>query len=152
MIPKKKNLNFNDSKNWVHPDELKEFEKDLRSFVYAKDSTLRKRIHNVVKDGSKQSPEDFINTQLKMMRSSHRIHHYMKFRGYKEFPDAAEEEKYHTPQFYWNAFKGGCYTFYGIECCSCLECCGLIIKDTQNPEAYSRFVEYEKRMKGPTVH
>ena len=153
MTSKKTNINFNDSKNWVHPDELRDFEKQLRSFIYTKDSTLRKQIHNVVKNGSKQSPEDFINRQLKMLQSAYRIHNYMKFRAYKEFPDSAEDERYqHTPQFYSDGFKSGCYTFFGIECCSCLECCGLIIKDTQNPEAYTRFVEYEKRMKGPTVH
>ena len=157
MIQKKKNLkfhyNFNDCKNWVPPDELKDLEKRLRSFVYAKDSTLRKHILKFIKGKDKQSPEEFINTQLKELQSAYRIHNYMKFRAYEEFPDAAEEERYQfTPLFFSDGFKRGCYTFFGIKCCNCLECCGLIIKDTQNPEAYSRFVEHEKRMKGPTVH
>ena len=30
-------------------------------------------------------------------------------------------------------------------------CCGEIIEDTQNPDVYSRFLDNEKELKGPTV-
>ena len=155
---KKKNLkfqyNFNDSKNWVHPDELIEFEKEIRSRVYTKNGKVRKQLQNDIKDiNIKPSPEGFIKAEIKKLQSAYRIHNYMKFRAFKEFPDVAEKERYqYTPRFYWKEFNRGCYTFFGIECCSCLECCGLIIKDTQNPDAYSRFLKHEKNMKGPTVH
>ena len=158
MIQKKKNLklqcNFNEYQNWVHPDELKDFEKELRHFVYTKNGKLRKHLLNDCKNlNTKPVPEEFINTEIKKLQSAHRIHYYMRFRAYQEFPDVAEEERYqHTPRFYWEGFKKGCYTFFGIECCSCLDCCGRIIKDTQNPEAYSKFVKTEKRFNDPTVH
>lgn len=143
--------NFNDYKNWVHPEDLRKFEKQVRNFVFTKKGKIRKHLLNDIKDiNTNPDPESFIDTQVKKFQSAHRIHNYMKFRAYKEFPDKAEKERYDfDPQFYFDSFKEGCYDFFGIECC---ECCGKIIRDKQNPEAYSRFVIHEKSMKGPTVH
>ena len=143
--------NFNDYKNWVHPEELRNFKKEARSFVYTKKGKIRKHLLNDIKDiNTNPDPERFIDAQVKKFQSAHRIHNYMKFRAYRELPDVQEEERYQfTPQWFFKSFMKGCYKFFGIECC---DCCGRIVRDTQNPEAYSRFVEHEKRMKGPTVH
>ena len=146
--------NFKDYKSWVNPQDLKEFEKDIRSFVYTKNGKVRKQLlKDIEKLDTKPEPEEFIDTQVKKFQSAHRLHNYMKFRAFKEFPPNGKDrngEAYNlTPEFFHDSFMKNCYTFFGIRCCTC---CGKIIKDTQNPEAYSRFLELEKELKEPTVH
>jgi len=146
--------NFKDYISWVHPEDLKEFEKDVRSFVYTKNGKVRKQLlKDIEKLDTKPEPEEFIDTQVKKFQSAHRLHNYMKFRAFKEFPPNGKDRNgkaYNlTPEFFHDSFMKNCYTFFGIRCCTC---CGKIIKDTQNPEAYSRFLEHEKELKEPTVH
>ena len=110
-------------------------------------------LKDIEKLDTKPEPEEFIDTQVKKFQSAHRLHNYMKFRAFKEFPPNGKDrngEAYNlTPEFFHDSFMKNCYTFFGIRCCTC---CGKIIKDTQNPEAYSRFLEHEKELKEPTVH
>jgi len=141
--------------SWVHPEDLKQYEKSIRKFVYTKEGKVRKHLLKGLTSKStfKAEPEMFIECQLNKFKSAHRLDHYMKFRSFVEFPPDGKDKNGNgyglDPKFYFESFKEGCYEFFGIKCCPC---CGEIIEDTQNPDAYSRFVEHEKELKEPTVH
>ena len=137
--------NFKDYKSWVNPQDLKEFEKDIRSFVYTKKGKVRKQLlKDIVEYDTKAEPEEFIESLVKKFQSAHRLKAYMDFRAFNEKLKHEIDTK-----FYHDGFKKGCFEFFGVKCCTC---CGKIIKDTQNPDAYSRFVEHEKELEEPTVH
>jgi hypothetical protein len=137
--------NFKDYKSWVNPQDLKEFEKDIRSFVYTKNGKVRKQLlKDIEKYDTKAEPEEFIDSLVKKFESAHRLKAYMDFRAFNE----KLKHEFDT-KFYHDGFKKGCFEFFGVKCCTC---CGKIIKDTQNPDAYSRFVEHEKELEEPTVH
>jgi len=137
--------NFKDYKSWVNPQDLKEFEKDIRSFVYTKKGKVRKQLlKDIVEYDTKAEPEEFIESLVKKFQSAHRLKAYMDFRAFNE----KLKHEFDT-KFYHDGFKKGCFEFFGVKCCTC---CGKIIKDTQNPDAYSRFVEHEKELEEPTVH
>ncbi len=139
--------NFKDLKSWANPQDLKEFEKDIRSFVYTKNGKVRKQ---VLKDKGDivefkfPEPEEFIDSLVKKFQSAHRLKAYMDFRAFNEKLKHELDTK-----FYHDGFKKGCFEFFGVKCCTC---CGKIIKDTQNPDAYLRFVKHEKELEEPTVH
>ena len=53
--------NFKDLKSWANPQDLKEFEKDVRSFVYTKKGKVRKQLlKDIVEYDTKAEPEEFI--------------------------------------------------------------------------------------------
>jgi hypothetical protein len=137
--------NFKDLKSWVNPQDLKEFEKDIRSFVYTKNGKVRKQLlKDIEKLNTGPEPEEFIDSLVKKFQSAHRLKAYMDFRAFNE----KLKHEFDT-KFYHDGFKKGCFEFFGVKCCAC---CGKIIKDTQNPDAYSRFVKHEKELEEPTVH
>ena len=137
--------NFKDLKSWVNPQDLKEFEKDIRSFVYTKNGKVRKQLlKDIEKLNTRPEPEEFIDSLVKKFQSAHRLKAYMDFRAFNE----KLKHEFDT-KFYHDGFKKGCFEFFGVKCCAC---CGKIIKDTQNPDAYSRFVKHEKELEEPTVH
>ena len=138
--------NFKDYKSWVHPEDLKSYEKQIRKFVYTNNGKVRKHL---LKDigphvETKAEPEGFIKSLLNKFQSAHRLKAYMDFRAFNE----KLTHEFDT-NFYHDGFKKGCFEFFGVKCCTC---CGKIMKDTQNPDAYSRFVEHEKELEEPTVH
>ena len=141
---------LNNNLDWTHPEDLKDYEKTIRKFVYTKKGEVRKHL---LKGLTHAEPEEFIDCQLNKFKSVHRINAYMSFRSFTEFPPDGKDKngnEYNlTARFYYDNFKKGCFEFFGIKCCPC---CGEIVEDTQNPDAYSRFVIYEKELKGPTVH
>ena len=154
MSKLKNSVHLVNATSWVHPEDLKAYEKKVRNFVYTKKGKIRKFLLDDIKDiNTNPDPENFIDAQIKKFQSAHRIHNYMKFRAFTEFPpdgkDRNGDEYGLTPEFFHTSFRKDCYTFFGIKCCPC---CGEIIEDTQNPAAYSRFVDREKELKGPTVH
>ena len=67
----------------------------------------------------------------------------MTFRSKKEFPNGdCNGDGYELDtNFYYDNFKNGIFTFFGIECSSAD---GEIIRDNQNPEAYRDFVGHKK--------
>jgi len=137
--------NFKDLKSWANPQDLKEFEKDIRSFVYTKYGKVRKQLlKDIEKLNTGPEPEEFIDSLVKKFQSAHRLKAYMDFRAFNE----KLKHEFDT-KFYHDGFKKGRFEFFGVKCCTC---CGKIIKDTQNPDAYLRFVKYEKELEEPTVH
>ena len=150
MSNTKKSVHTVNNFSWVHPDDLKRYEKTIRKFVYTKRGKVRKGLLKDIEGlNTKAEPEEFIKCMVKKFHSAHRLNYYMKFRAFREFPGVPEEERYqHNAKFYYDGFGEGCFEFFGIKCCPC---CGEIIEDIQNPDAYSRFLDNEKELKGPTV-
>jgi hypothetical protein len=138
----------NNHLDWTHPEDLKDYKKHLKNFIYTKKGKVRKcRLSPL-----KHEPETFIKCQIRIFQSVHRINAYMSFRAFSEFPEVPAKERYQfTPKYYYDNFKNDCYEFFGVKCCPC---CGEIIEDTQNPEAYEEFCKYEKEIKSeqPTLH
>jgi|TARA_Y100000294_G_scaffold35808_1_gene31346 hypothetical protein len=145
----------NNNLDWTHPEDLKDYEKYIREYVYTKKGEVRKHLLKGLtpKSTFKDKPEMFINCQLSKFRNAHRVDAYMRFRSFKEFPpngkDINGNEYSLDVKFFYDLFKKDCFEFFGIKCCPC---CGEIVEDTQNPDAYSRFLDNEKELKGPTVH
>ena len=137
--------------DWVNPEDLKHYEKSIRNFVYTKKGKVRKYLLKDIEGlNTYAEPEEFIKCMVHKFRSAHRLNYYMKFRAFKEFPGVPEKKRYqHNAKFYYDGFKQGCFEFFGIKCCPC---CGGIIKDTQNPDAYAKFLDNEKELQEPTVH
>jgi len=81
-------------------------------------------------------------SKSKLRKNAKRLNSYMAFRAKKEFPNCNGSEHEFNTNFYYDCFKKGMRTFFGIECSSD----GSIIKDNQNPVAYKEFVEYEKSL------
>ena len=97
--------NFKDLKSWANPQDLKEFEKDIRSFVYTKNGKVRKQLLNdIEKLNTRPEPEEFINSLVKKFQSAHRLKAYMDFR-------ASNEKLKHEldTKFYHDGFKKGCF-------------------------------------------
>ena len=134
----------NDLLDWTHPEDLKAFKKDLKNFVYTKKGEVKK---DLLKHPSKLKPEEFIRCTVSQFQSAHRLDAYMSFRSFTEFPPDGKDKDGNgyglDPRFYIDGFKKNCFEFFGIKCC---ECCGEIIEDTKNPDAYERFCKYEKEI------
>jgi hypothetical protein len=81
-------------------------------------------------------------SKSKLRKNAKRLNSYMDFRAKKEFPNCNGSAHEFNTNFYYDCFKKGMRTFFGIECSSD----GSIIKDNQNPVAYKEFVEYEKSL------
>ena len=79
-------------------------------------------------------------SKSKLRKNAKRLNSYMAFRAKKEFPNCNGSEHEFNTNFYYDCFKKGMRTFFGIECSSD----GSIIKDNQNPDAYKEFVRHEK--------
>jgi len=71
----------------------------------------------------------------KLKKNAKRLKAYMDFR-------ASHEKLKHEfdTKFYYDCFKKGMRTFFGIECSSD----GAIIRDNQNPEVYKEYVGHKK--------
>ena len=146
----------NNNLSWAHPEDLKDYEKGLRNFVYTKKGKVKKYLlKDVDKLNVKAEPETFIKCLVKKFQNAHRLNAYMSFRSFTEFPPDGKDKDGNgyglDPRFYIDGFKKNCFEFFGIKCC---ECCGEIIEDTKNPNAYKRFCKYERGIKSdqPTLH
>ena len=142
----------NNNLSWVHPEDIKDYERNLRNFVYTKKGKVKKRLP---KSFDKEEAEMFIKCQVNKFRSAHRLDDYMSFRSFREFPPDGKDKNGDgyslDAKFYYDSFARNCFEFFGIKCCPC---CGEIIEDTQNPEAYERFCKYEIQIKSEqrTLH
>ena len=78
----------------------------------------------------------------KLRKNAKRLNSYMAFRAKKEFPngDCNGDSYGLDTNFFYDCFKKGMRTFFGIECSSD----GAIIRDNQNPEAYKEYVGHKK--------
>ena len=81
-------------------------------------------------------------SKSKLRKNAKKLNSYMAFRSKKEFPngDCNGDSYGLDTNFYYDNFKKGCFTFFGIECSSD----GAIIRDNQNPEAYKEYVGDKK--------
>ena len=78
----------------------------------------------------------------KLRKNAKRLNSYMAFRAKKEFPngDCNGDSYGLDTNFFYDCFKKGMRTFFGIECSSD----GAIIRDNQNPEVYKEYVGHKK--------
>jgi|TARA_B100001964_G_scaffold234079_1_gene292198 hypothetical protein len=90
--------------------------------------------------GSLKEWEDFSKMARDLIYGCCRLHAYMNFRAQLEFPDKEQPHEF-DEEWYFQQMLGGCFTFFGINCCPCH---GEIVEDTQNPKAYEKFCELEK--------
>ena len=81
-------------------------------------------------------------SKSKLRKNAKRLNSYMTFRSKKEFPNGDCNGCVYEldTNFYYDNFKNGIFTFFGIECFAD----GSIFRDNQNPDAYKEFVGHEK--------
>jgi len=130
----------NNRLNWTPPGHEIQYKKWIR------DLSKTKRFKSLIKKHPNKPAFElwFMN----YCPNAYRLKAYMDFRAFHE----KQSHKFNE-FFYLSSFLEGCFNFFGIKCC---DCCGRILKDTQNPTAYEWFCEFEdeeiEKLKQRTLH
>jgi len=81
-----------------------------------------------------------MSTEEKLKHSAETLRHYREFIA---LTNTGEKNVLREDgDFFYEGFKNGVFTFYGIECNPKN---GEIIRDTQNPKAYKEYLETIKK-------